>query len=142
PCRAVTELFADFFDYPLSLGSVHNIVAGAVARATQVNQREDLSAVKIGVHDEIHQAGRPVLVGVDAPSTYCYLLTLEEHRDADTWGVRLLELAQRGFAPDCTIADFAQGLRCGQEQALPGVPCRGDVFHCLQEVGPVVRYLE
>jgi hypothetical protein len=107
-----------------------------------VNDREDLSAVKIGAHDEIHQAGRPVLVGVDARSTYCYLLSLEEHRDGDTWGVRLLELAQRGFAPDCTVADFAKGLRCGQEQALPGVPCRGDVFHCLYEVGPLARYLE
>src|SRR5262249_58588181 len=28
------------------------------------------------------------------------------------------------------------------EQALPGAPCRGDVFHCLYEVGPLVRYLE
>ena len=25
---------------------------------------------------------------------------------------------------------------------MPEVPCRGDVFHCLYEVGPLVRYLE
>ena len=30
----------------------------------------------------------------------------------------------------------------GQALALPGVPCRGDVFHALQEVTPVVSYLE
>src|SRR5262249_9757292 len=83
-----------------------------------------------------------VLVGADAYSTYCYLLSHEDHRDADTWGVRLLELVDRRLLPDCTIADFAKGLRCAQEQALPGVPCRGDVFHCLYEVGPLVRYLE
>jgi hypothetical protein len=71
-----------------------------------------------------------------------YLLSLEEHRDGDTWGVRLLELVQRGFAPHCTIADFAKGLRSGQEQALPNVPCWGDVFHGLYEIGPVVRHLE
>jgi hypothetical protein len=140
--RSVCEILAELFDCPISLGTAHNIVHSAVAGARQLNNREDLSAIKAGVHDEIHQAGRPVLVGVDARSTYCYLLRLEEHRDGDTWGVRLLELAQRGFAPNCTIADFAKGLRSGQAQALPDVPCWGDVFHGLYEIGPVVRYLE
>ena len=52
-----------------------------------------------------------VLVGVDAKSTFCFLLSPEEHRDADTWGVRLLELVDQGFAPKATIADFGSGLR-------------------------------
>ena len=142
PLRGVCELLADVFDYSLSLGSVHNIVQQAVAPARAVNDRQDLSGVRIGAHDEIFQAGRPVLVGVDTHSTYCYLLSHEDHRDADTWGVRLLELADRGFDPEATVADAAGGLRAGQEQALPGVPCRGDIFHCLYEVGPLVRYLE
>jgi hypothetical protein len=142
PLRGVVELLADLFDYPLSLGTVHNIVQSAVATARQVNAGEDLSGVRIGDHDEIFQAGDPVLVGIDARSTYCYLLSLEEHRDADTWGVRLLELLERGFRPEATIADFAKGLRSAQEQALPGVPCRGDVFHCLYEIRPLVCYLE
>src|SRR4051794_16037455 len=142
PLRGVVELLADLFAYRMSLGTAHNIVHSAVTSARQVNAREDLSGVAVGVHDEIHQAGLPVLVGADARSTYCYLLSLEQHRDGDTWGVRLLELVERGFQPEATIADFAKGLRCGQEQALPGVPCRGDVFHCLYEVGPLVRYLE
>jgi hypothetical protein len=70
------------------------------------------------------------------------LLSPEEHRDADTWGIRLLELVDRGFAPQATIADFASGLRAGHQEALPGRPCRGDVFHALYDVGPLVRYLE
>jgi hypothetical protein len=142
PLRGACELLADLFAYPMSLGTAHNIVHQAVATARQVNASEGLSAVRVGLHDEIFQAGDPVLVGVDARSTYCYLLSLEEHRDADTWGVRLLELVERGFHPEATIADFAKGLRCAQERALPGVPCRGDIFHCLYEVGPLVRYLE
>jgi hypothetical protein len=142
PARGVVELLNDLFDYPIALGTVHNIVQQAVARARFFNKHEDLSAIKTGLHDEIHQAGQPVLVGVDARSTYCYLLSLEEHRDADTWGVRLLELAQRGFAPSRTIADFAKGLRSGQQQAMPAVPCWGDVFHGLYECAPVVRHLE
>ena len=140
--RGVTELLRDLFDYHTSVGTVHNIVARAVDAARQINQRQDLSRVRIGALDEIFQAGRPVLVGVDAESTYCYLLSQEAHRDADTWGVRLLELADRGFAPEATIADFASGLRAGHERALPGVACRGDVFHALYELTPLVRYLE
>jgi hypothetical protein len=140
--RGVIELLKDLFDYPLSLGSVHNILHRAVATARQVNARQDLAGIRIGAHDEIFQARRPVLVGADFASTYCYLLTPEEHRDADTWGVRLLELTERGFRPDATIADFAGGLRAGQAAALPGVPCRGDVFHALQTAIPLVRYLD
>jgi hypothetical protein len=140
--RGVTELLNDLFDYPLSVGTVHNILHQAVASARCVNTQQDLAAVRIGAHDEIFQAGRPVLVGADVVSTYCYLLSPEEHRDADTWGVRLLELSERGFRPDATIADFAGGLRAGQAAACPNVPCRGDVFHALQTATPLVVYLE
>ena len=81
-------------------------------------------------------------MGVDAKSTFCFLLSPEEHRDADTWGVRLLELVDQGFAPKATIADFGSGLRAGHQEVLPEVPCRGDVFHALYYTGPLVRYLE
>ena len=75
-----------------------------------------------------------MLVGVDTASTYCYLLSLEDHRDADTWGVRLLELVDQGFDPEATVADAGSGLRAGQALALPEVPCRGDVFHILRDL--------
>jgi hypothetical protein len=140
--RGVCELLQDLFDHPLSVGTVHNILRQAVATARRVTSQQDLARVRIGAHDEIFQAGRPVLVGADAASTYCYLLSAEQHRDADTWGVRLLELQERGFHPDCTIADFAGGLRAGQAEAMPGVPCRGDVFHALRAATPLVGYLE
>jgi hypothetical protein len=142
PLRGVTELLADLFDYPLSLGTVHHLVQQAVAAARRVTQQHELSGIRIGAHDEVFQAGRPVLVGADGASTYCYLLRPEDHRDADTWGVRLLELVDRGFHPQATVADFAGGLRAAQAETLPGVPCRGDVFHVLHEALPLVRYLE
>src|SRR5262249_11302155 len=140
--RGVTELLADLFDYPLALGSVHNILHQAVTTARYRNGQEDLSRIRVGAHDEIFQAGQPVLVGADVASTYCYLLSLEEHRDADTWGVRLLELAERGFRPQATIADFAGGLRAAQAAVLPGVACRGDLFHVLNAAVPLVTYLD
>ena len=86
PYRAVVELFRDLFDWPISLGTVHNIVHSAVEPARAISRRINLAGVGIGAHDEIFQAGKPVLVGVDTASTYCYLLSLEEHRDADTLG--------------------------------------------------------
>ena len=73
----------------MSLGTVHNIVRAAVPSARRHNLSQDLSAVGIGADDEIFQADMPVLAGCDAQTTYCYLLSPEEHRDADTWAVRL-----------------------------------------------------
>jgi hypothetical protein len=140
--RGVTELLTDLFDQPLSIGSVHDVLREAVAQAGPINDAQDLSAVRIGAHDEIFQAGQPVLVGADVHSGYCYLLSAEDHRDADTWGVRLLELRERGFAPEATIADFGTGLRAGQRQALPDVPCRADVFHPLRDFQALSSYLD
>ena len=140
--RGVVELLRDVFDFRISLGTVHNIVHSPVAQARRINQQYDLSTIVIGLLDEIFQARDPVLVGVDAKSTFCFLLSPEEHRDADTWGVRLLELVDQGFAPKATIADFGSGLRAGHQEVLPEVPCRGDVFHALYHTGPLVRYLE
>jgi hypothetical protein len=142
PYRAVVELFRDLFDWPISLGTVHNIVRSAVEPARAMSRRVDLAGVRIGAHDEIFQAGKPVLVGVDTASTYCYLLSLEEHRDADTWGVRLLDLVNQGFNPEATVADAGSSLRAGQTQALPNVPCQGDIFHIVRDLGTVVSFLE
>ena len=67
--------------------------------ARAISGRVDLAGVGKGALDEIFQAEKPVLVGVDTATTYCFLLSLEEHRDADTWGVHLLELVDQGFNP-------------------------------------------
>jgi hypothetical protein len=140
--RGVIEVFADCFDYSISLGAIHNIARDAVAKARPYNDQVPLTRIHIGLLDEIFQTQLPVLVGVDAASTYCFLLSQEDNRDAITWGVRLLELADRNFDPDAFVADFGTGLRAGQALAFPKKPCRGDVFHALQTVVPVVTALE
>lgn len=140
--RGVIELLRDLFRYDISLGTIHNIIQEAIPKARKINQAQDLSGVRVGAHDEIFQAGKPVLVGADIPSTYCYLLTPEEHRDEITWGVRLLELAEQGLHPDYTIADGGQGLRAGQTAAWTDVPCHGDIFHAELDFGKLAYYLE
>jgi hypothetical protein len=140
--RGVVELLRDLFDTAVALGTVHNIVRSAVPQARWFNQQYDLSPIDIGAHDEIFQADDPVLVGVATASTFCYLLSLEEHHDAETWGIRLLELADRGFAPQAIIADGGSGLRAGQKLALPEVPCWGNVFHLIRDVKELACFLE
>jgi hypothetical protein len=141
--RGVMEILDAVFDYHrLSLGSIHNLVKGAAEKAARINQAEDLTAIAVGAHDEIYQAGQPVLVGVDVRSTYCYLLAAAEHCDETTWGVHLLELAERGLHPQYTIADGGRPLRAGQAAAWGELPCHGDVFHAERELSSLAYYLE
>jgi hypothetical protein len=142
--RGIQELLAALFDYRnMSIGTIHNIATAAAAKARRVNDAEDvLSLIEQGAHDEIYQAGDPVLVGADVGSTYCYLLAAEKHCDETTWGVHLLDLVERGFAPAYTIGDGGRGLRAGQAAALDGVTCHGDVFHAERDLGSLAYYLE
>ncbi len=127
--RGVVEFLRDLLGVPVSLGCVHDVLEAATRQASAINHDQDLSGIRVGLHDEIFQGATPVLAGVDAASTYCYLLAAEHHRDADTWGVHLLDATEQGLRPDYTIADAGQGLRAGQKAAWGDTPCHGDVFH-------------
>jgi len=105
------------------------VLQAATRQASAINQGQDLSGIRVGLHDEIFQGATPVLAGVDAASTHCYILAAERRRDADSWGVHLLDAAEQGLHPDYTIADAGQGLRAGQKAAWGDTPCHGDVFH-------------
>ena len=140
--RGVVEFFEAVLDQPIGLGTVHKILQESVAPARQVLSAEDLSAIRAGAHDEIFQGRRPILVGCDVASTYCYLLAPEAARDATTWGVHLLDLEDKGLRPDHIIADWGKGLRAGQENAWPDIPCRGDLFHAMQALMHLATYVD
>lgn len=146
-CRAsyqnVSEFFRDIFDSSISKGTIHNILHRHLETATKINQQQDLSNVQEGLHDEIYQAGDPVLVGCCARSTYCYLLSLVESCDANSWGVHLLDLKEKQkLTPDLTVIDGGKSARCGQKEAWPDVPAHGDTFHALKPFLELVTYLE
>jgi len=140
--RGIGQLGRDLLDYNLSLGTIHKILHEAADTAHAINEAQDLGGIRVGVHDEIYQADRPVLVGVDAHSTYCYLLTEAERCDQTTWGVHLLDLAAQGLHPEYTVADGGTALRAGQAAAWPQVPCHADVFHAERDLGNLAFYLE
>ena len=127
--RGVVEFLRDLLGVPVSVGCVQDILEAVTRQANEINRDQDLSGIRVGLHDEIFQGATPVLAGVDAASTYCYLLAAADHRDADTWGVHLLDAATQGLRPDYTVADAGQGLRAGQKAAWGDTPCHGDVFH-------------
>jgi len=142
--RGVLDILDAMFDYrDISLGTVHNIVQQAVVSARRVNDNQNLSGIRIGDHDEIYQANRPVLVGMDHRSTYCYLLAVEDSCDETTWGVHLLDLSDHGLYLERTIADGGNALRAGQRAAWgDAVPCDGDVFHAQMRLTQLVVFLE
>ena len=119
--RGVMEFMRDLVGLPISLVTVHNIQQEAAQRAISVNASVDLSAIRVGLHDELFQRSQPVLAGIDAASNYCYLLAAEDHRDGETWVIHLLDLKARGLHPDCTIADAGSGLCAGQKTAWPDI---------------------
>src|SRR3954462_16024322 len=127
--RGIVEFLRDLLGVAISVGTVHDVLQSATQQAGAINQEQDLSGIRVGLHDEIFHGGKPVLAGVDAHSTYCYLLAAESHRDADPWGVHLLDAARQGLRPAYTIADAGQGLRAGQRAAWGETPCHGDIFH-------------
>jgi hypothetical protein len=131
--RGVIEFLRDLLGVSISMGTIHNLLQSAARQAGVINHEQELSGIPVGLHDEIFQGSTPVLAGVCAASTYCYLLVAAEHRDADTWGVHLLDAASQGLKSDYTIADAGQGLRAGQKAAWGETPCHGDVFHIQHE---------
>ena len=141
PYQGVMEILRDLFDYDISKGSVHNTMYTALEQSKEFNKQQDLSGITVGLHDEIYQAGEPVLAGVCAHTTYCYLLSLEESCDANAWGVHLLDLREKqNLNPDKTVADGGPSARRGQKDAWPDTPCGGDTFHALHPFGKLCHY--
>ena len=105
--RGVKELLRDLFNISISVGTIHNRLQSAARQACAINRSQNLSAIRVGLHDEIFQGSTPVLAGVDAASTYCYLAVSQilhageaawkDERDLRREGIELLGWAQ--FAP-------------------------------------------
>jgi len=139
--RGVVEFMRDIVGVSVSEASVHNLHQLAAQRSAEFNQAQNLSEIRVGLHDEIFHCDEPVLVGVDAHSTYCYLLAAAPQREADTWAIHLLYACDQGFNPDYLVADQGTGLRAGQAIVWEGKPCHGDVFHILQQCESVANVL-
>ena len=130
----------NLFDFNCSLGNVSNIIQSVIPSAKSINENQDLSNIKLCAQDEMFQHNQPVLTGVDIPSLYCYLLSLNDQRDGDTWAIHLLDLQKQGFNPERVFADDGSGLRAGHQYVFPNTPCDADHFHISKELMELRRY--
>jgi hypothetical protein len=67
-------------------------------------------------------------------------LSQEDHRDGDTWAIRLLDLQKQGFDPERVIADDGSGLCAGHAIAFPKTPCDADNFHITKTLMDLRRF--
>ncbi len=51
--RGVVELLRDLFDLPMSVGTIQHRLQSAAKKASTINLTQDLSAIRVGLHDEI-----------------------------------------------------------------------------------------
>ena len=138
--RGVQKLLTDAFDHPLSIGTIHNIVHQNKGRAKAINDRYDLSPIQLAAQDETFHQNKPILTGVDTRSLYCYLLSPENKRDFDTWGVNLLDLKAQGFNPTRVFGDDASPIRSALHYVYPNVPYDLDNFHTIRDLMELRRY--
>lgn len=138
--RGVIGFFEDLFGFSISLGNIHNIVSQAIPVAEKVTESIRLSGIEVGAHDEIYQSNSPILVGVDAHSSYIYILSEHGHCDGDTWGVEILDAMDLGFEPKSIVADLGPGLRKGHGMVLPHIPYYADLFHLTRDMAKTLNY--
>ncbi len=59
----------DLLGLSISVGTVHQMLQSATLQAGVINRQQDVSGIRVGLHDEIFHGATPVLAGVDANST-------------------------------------------------------------------------
>lgn len=140
--RDIIFFLRTIFHYHLSVGGVFNIIDDACEKSELINKSYGFESVKESAADELYHHNQPILAIVDIKSRFCPLLTRENNRDGDTWGVRLLELNDRGYAPETSIIDSAKGLIKGYEEALPNTKLRHDHFHMISDLKDCARFFK
>ena len=125
----------------VSIGKISQTLDQAADRAAEFDASIDLSGVRQGANDEIFQCGVPVLTGIDAESTYVYLLQQEGDRSARTWQTAMENCKARSLNLDVSISDFGTGLLSGIPIAFPDACIQPDLFHWMMELGKEVSGL-
>lgn len=124
----------NIFDLHMSEGSISNILNEAAEKAKAFNESIPLDKIKIGVSDEIFQAGDPVLVGVEPLSTFVYLMVPSEKRDSVSWWIAYCEKQEnQGLNIEESVTDGGLGMKKGIKVAYENIHEQYDIFHMLMK---------
>ena len=136
--RSVHDIFAQ----DISIGEISGILKKASEKAEKINASIDLGSIKHGANDEIFQGKQPVLTGIDAESTYIYLMTPFSDRSGESWQLSMESCKDQGLNLAVSVSDAGSGLLNGISAAFPQADLQSDVFHVLRDLAKEVEKLE
>jgi hypothetical protein len=142
-CSDTQEFIEIIYGIHISIGKISQVINEAALKAKEWNSSIKLSNISTGANDEIFQANKPVLVGVEPISTFVYLMEEAENRDSTTWGYMLLEKEkQQGLHLETSVNDGGKGLNKGIKEAYPDCEIQADVFHAELDISSGLAGLE
>jgi len=110
--RGVVELLRDLFDLPISVGTIR--LQSAADKAAAINLTKTCLQSEWDCRTKYSRKSTSV-GGVDAKSTYCYLLAAE-HRDEDTWGCIYWMLASKVYPLTTPLLTLRKDSELGKQQ--------------------------
>ena len=123
-----------------SIGYISELLTRAGAFAREITGTIPLQGIHQGANDELFDAGdHPVLTGVDAESTYIYLMLEMNDRKGETWELAMETLKDLRLNLKVAISDAGSGLLKGIKAAFPDADVQMDVFHVLRDIGRSVH---
>ena len=123
-----------------STGYISTLLNKAGAFAEGISRSIPLHGITQGANDEIFDdSDSPVLTGVDADSTYIYLMQGMDDRKGETWQLAMETLKDSGLALKVAISDAGKGLLKGVKAAFPEADIQIDIFHVLRDLGGAVH---
>ena len=145
-CRSPLEGIQSFFEYSLginrSIGYISGVINDAARKAQVFDDNIRLDGVSQGANDEIFQGSTPVLTGIDAQSSYIYMLEQASDRKAETWEIYMEDRKDKGLDLKVSLNDGGVGLIAGIAKAFPNAAIQRDTFHALYEMGKEVSKAE
>ena len=130
------------FGVSRSEGWVSETLQAVGAAAATYNASHQPTQPVLGELDETFQGRQPCLTVVDGYSFMVLNLSAADRRDGATWGMTLLDLAERGIQFQNLVSDGAKGIRAGVENAELAAPLWPDLFHLTQDAHTITQRLE
>ncbi len=130
------------FGVSRSEGLISETLQAVGAAEEDYNASLEPTQPMLGELDETFQGRQPCLTVVDGDSFMVLNLSAADHRDGTTWGVTLLDLAERGIQFQNLVSDGAKGIRAGVENAQLTAPLWPDLFHLIRDAHTITQCLE
>jgi hypothetical protein len=140
--RGIQLAFELLFGQHCAIGLLSETLRAYGDAARRYNAQLTVPVPVLGEVDEIFQGRQPCLTVVDGRSFLVLHLSAEEGRDATTWGLTFLDLAERGVQFHDIASDGALGIQAGVRDAELAVPLRCDLFHLIRKGHQITRQLE